>query len=149
MSNLRVATLSDLDSIVLQCHLFHETHPYRDGDIDSERIREVYSEIIKSDNGVCILILEHDVPVGLISGTATYGLCNYKKTAIEVMFWIMPEYRNYKLASRALAAFEYWATKIQSCHSILIGNLDPKVGIFYKRKGYELVETHYWKELTP
>jgi hypothetical protein len=65
------------------------------------------------------------------------------------MFWIMPEYRTYKRASQALAAFEYWAKNVKGCHSILIGNLDPKVSAFYKRKGYETIETHHWKELTP
>jgi len=149
MQDLRVATLEDMDAILLQTYLFHEAHPYRDGEIDTGRITEVYTQLIKGDNSVVILVLVDGNIVGLISGTTTLGLCNYKKTALEVMFWIMPEYRTYKLASRALAAFEYWAKNIQGCHSILVGNLDPKVNSFYKRKGFELIESHHWKELTP
>jgi hypothetical protein len=148
MLDLRVANLEDLPAIVELVLMYCETY-YMDGPADADRIAEVYSGLLTSDTSVVLLILDNGIPVGLFSGTVTPGLCNFRKTALEVMFWIHPDYRTYKRAATALKAFEYWAKNIQGATSVLVGALEDRVGVLYKRQGYDKIETHYRKELLP
>lgn len=65
----------------------------------------------------------------------------------EVGWYVHPENRGKGEGKQLLEAFEYWAKNVAGCSLINMGSLDDEVGEYFKKKGYELSERAYIKEL--
>ncbi len=73
------------------------------------------------------------------------------KTGQDLVWWIEPEYRSFKLARAMFDALEHWARE-QGAHFFIMAlteSMDPeRLGRWYERRGYKLTERHYAKDLT-
>lgn len=69
--------------------------------------------------------------------------------AKETLWWIDPAHRGGTAASRMLDAYEKWAMT-QGCKFVGMAGMgdDPEVAVLYKRRGYNVAETHYLKTVT-
>lgn len=84
---------------------------------------------------------------GFLAGKAVPFSFGPLIVATEVGWYVRPEARGEGVGEELLLAFEYWAKNVAGCRLINMGSLDDKVGEYFKRKGYELTERAYIKEL--
>jgi hypothetical protein len=141
--------MDDFDAIQSMAVSFFLASPYAPLGVDKERVSELITAFLtaKPEDKIVLLWIDEKTnkPVGVMGATAEMNIFNYYRFACELMWWINPEHRKTKAASKMLQAYEFWARKIgcQSCSLIdVMGNLDT----YYKRKGYERRETTYLKE---
>lgn len=86
----------------------------------------VISLIRQPDRGVTILLMDEDRIVGaVICSSARQVFNSAEKTAVEVAFWIIPEYRTRANLKNLLGAYKYWARKT-GCTTIMYGKLKDK-----------------------
>lgn len=129
------------------CLDFHEASPYKDDHIDLDKIQHVITSLINGDDGIIILSMDGNTPVGLISGIVYEAMFSKELWATELVFWVNPEYRNYQRASALLDAYEYWAKTVKGCSRCSMTSLKDKTDTLYKRKRYSKTEINWTKVL--
>lgn len=83
---------------------------------------------------------------GMLLGKASPFSFGYHKIAMEVGWWVDPEYRKSGVGKSLIDAFEYWANKM-GCSLVVMGSLDDSLGSYYEKNGYKSAERLYMKEL--
>lgn len=128
MASLKLAGKDDAEAVSI---LFKELHSasvyrnlmdYRPGDV-SNLVSRIADD---PSRGCTILLLEGRRLIGAIICSSMRQIFNQtEKTAVELGFWITPEFRNKANLKKLLSAYKYWAKKT-GCNSILYGKLtDP------------------------
>jgi GNAT superfamily N-acetyltransferase len=82
----------------------------------------------------------------MLLAVASKSLFSPHKTATEIGWYVSPDERGKEAGKQLLEAFEYWAQKV-GCKYITMISLDDRVGKFYEKKGYSLLERAYMKVL--
>jgi hypothetical protein len=63
--NLKLATLSDMDTVLSLVRVFVSQGPYKDEEYSEEKVREVVRSMLRDKNkGIVILLMKDDVPIG-------------------------------------------------------------------------------------
>jgi GNAT superfamily N-acetyltransferase len=116
--------------------------------VDIDHATETYERMIR--NGIMtVIILEKGFDIiGSMAFLVTPDLHNGIITAVETYWFTHPDYRIYGI--KLYNAFErlakkQGATRLAMVH--LIDSYPEKLEKFYAKKGYELIEKHYIKEL--
>lgn len=139
---IRHAEHKDRNRVVLCLKRFYEASGLFESDIAyAVRLFDVHMLpstlcMVLDNNGIHGVLMARIVPFELGPG----------KIARETVWWVDPEYRGYE-SIRMLSNYETWA-KANGCdrvHMVSIGN--AKTDTLYARRGYEPVETHYWKKI--
>jgi len=104
-----------------------------------------------TDHTGAIFLMEHDgVVCGGIGGVAHPNLLTGKKIAVELFWYVKPEYRVGTWPIRLLREFESWAC-LAGCVSVNMIHMEcsmpETMKNIYKRLGYGLFETIYNKDL--
>ena len=99
--------------------------------------------------GIFLLVDDGNTQVfGGIGGIIHPDLLTGKLTAVELFWYVKPEYRSGGV--RLLKTFEEWA-KSRDCKVIamicLSCSMMDKLDDFYRKAGYTLLEKHYIKEV--
>ena len=86
--------------------------------------------------------------VGYLSGAKSYSMFSSQPMAIEIGWFLQPEYRGSSDGLKLLSEFIKWA-KEQGCEVISMGDLAKVQDLspLYNRKGFELYERTYIKEI--
>lgn len=99
------------------------------------------------------LVLYKDLyPVGVLLGLNVNTHPVFRKTGItiEQLWWVDPQYRGSKHATKLIDAFEEWSRQI-GVKRVVMGHFHDEVGSkvkkYYERSGFKLFETCYMKEL--
>lgn len=152
MIRLKVATADDLDeTVALVSRFCHET-PY-DISFDPQKIHDVVSSIIngKATEGIAILAQLDDKPVGAIIGVVQPFLLSHDNVALELMWWMHPNYRKGRTAFKLLEAFEHWGKHIAGCTLVQMSTVQElnseKLRKFYSKLGYKSAELSFYKKL--
>lgn len=140
--NTRIATEADIDQIVRMAGRFAENSPYASF-IDEASLYSLARDFFHGPGRVILLYEDK----GLIAGAATPFLFGPGKIAVEIAWWVEPEYRHQGIGEELLEGFEYWAKNVAQCNMVSMVSLDEEVGKFYESKGYRLQERSYWKVL--
>lgn len=150
---LKLATWDQYGDVLDMAHKFAKHSPYAHKALDDAKISELVMGFLDGDRDKVILILATDddgKPIGLLAGMTSEILFSHEKIAHEVMWWMEPEHRGSRESFRLVEAFEFWARKIKA-DIIQLSTVETeyaeRVGKFYKRKGYQLVERTYVKEI--
>jgi GNAT superfamily N-acetyltransferase len=94
--------------------------------------------------------LDDGTMAGLLIGTISPQMMTDTVVAQEIMWYVQPEYRNTLGSVRLLSDFEQWAKK-RGADGIIMASFtateEQKLGEFYRRRGYQHLETHLLKLL--
>lgn len=89
--------------------------------------------------------------VGLFGAVVSYSSFSMDPLGVEVLWWVSPKARKTRLAITLVDGFEMWAKKL-GLTKLVLGSMENEhsdaIDRFYKRRGYELTERTYFKELT-
>lgn len=112
-----------------------------------------YVELGAMQNMVAICMRKQDSIVfldtegrGMLMGTIVPFIYGSKQVAVELGWWVDPEARNAGVGRELIERFELWA-KIMGCELITMISIDDQIGLYYEKRGYELRERTYMKEL--
>lgn len=123
---LKIADQSDIKGILrLVKQLFGSSVYASNLDIDEEHVKNLALQYTQADQqqGCIILLVKRDKPVGLLACSHMPLLFNPKyKSAVELAFWIEPEYRNNTSLKMLLGAYKYWAKRV-GCTHIMYGKM--------------------------
>ena len=120
---LKLFTPAYLDDVVeLIYKLFKSSVYWKVAEFNPNDVKETILKVFENDGSV-VMLMDNKEPVGVIAASYMLQLFNKKeKTAVELAFWIEPEYRSFKNMRLLLGAYKYWA-KMKGCTSILMGKL--------------------------
>lgn len=146
--NIRHAlTKDDIDAIAYMAYPF--TTESKFVKVIPERLKESYWEMMA--NGLATMFMLEDETGKLIGalGAIKYpDLHSGELTSVETFWYVEKENRGHGLL--LLDAYEAWA-KRQGCVKCamihMVDSMPDKLAVLYKRRGYELIEKHYVKEL--
>lgn len=122
--------------------------------IDVEFLEAVAREFASASiNDKVLLILYKDLyPVGILLGMNVNTHPVFRKTGvtIEQLWWVDPEHRGSKHATKLIDAFEEWSRQL-GVKRVVMGHFNDLVGTkvkkYYEKNGFNLLEQSYVKEL--
>jgi len=124
--------------------------PFAENANAPEKLQEMIQPYLvgMSDHRTGILLHYGDQVVGVLLGLVSdiHGLAAIRRTAYEILWYVVPEHRKGKPSRMMLEAFEEWA-RACGCSKVLMGDFGGKLSKYYARKGYTLSECSYQKEL--
>jgi RimJ/RimL family protein N-acetyltransferase len=141
---LKIATPDDFEEIRDMAMKFMDTTGYT-AYSDEETISKLINNILTGKQDEMIILLKPGV--GFLAGMASAFPFGPQLIASEIAWWINEDQRKGGAGAELVDAFEYWAKNIAGCTMITLTSLDDKVGKFYEKKGYELYERAYMKQL--
>jgi GNAT superfamily N-acetyltransferase len=140
---VRRATTADRGAVLAMAWRFLEESQYRallEGSVAHlETLIDVLLEggaIFVADNGADV--------VGMIAGVTQTHPITGAVTATEFAWWVEPEFRGSSAGGRLLKAFEGWARFQRAAVIQMIAPVGAEeLEGFYRRRGYEEVETTF------
>lgn len=148
---LRHAGMKDIPYVIEFGKKIWYESPYARFTVDEKATREQIERFIIEGQEDYLVLLSHDEgkPVGTLVAYAFKPLFSSDKAAVEVCWWLEPEYRTSKRAIEMMDAYEYWA-KLVGCKVVQYGLLTSspqRMTKLYEKRGAKLAETVYHKEL--
>ena len=148
---LRDAIETDILDIVLAVKQFCKEVPHPAwGRFDSNKVKDLVSGLIESENGFVKIVTIDEEVVGALLATATPVAINSFIFAQEIMFWLDPDHRNGKTSSKLIEEYVEWS-KAAGCDFVRLSSIEDlqgsRVGLLFKRKGFKPIESAYIKEL--
>ena len=147
---LKILEQSDLERFIVLCKKFFDNSPYEDKSFSYEKVKDLAQQIIDSDKSESIVILLHDgeQAQGFIVGLTSETPFGTDKVAVELAWWVEPEYRGTRKSLELMKAYEAWARKV-GCQIVQMGYIEnsspEKLAEIYNRNGYTLQEKGFWK----
>jgi len=124
--------------------------PYAKNANAPERLQEMIQPYLvgHSDHHIGILLHYESQVVGALLGLVSdiHALAAIRKTAYEILWYVVPEHRKGKPSRAMLEAFEYWA-RTCGCSKVIMGDFGGRLNKYYARKGYTLAECAYIKDI--
>jgi hypothetical protein len=124
---LKVAKKEDFESFLpLVKELYDYTVYSSVVDFNEDTMRERFENSLEDLNQSCTVLLKADeVLAGFFSMTASPLLCSDETLAVELGFWIKPEYRNKETIRLLIKSFRTWA-KLAGCKGVLMAKIKHK-----------------------
>lgn len=141
---IRIATIEDKEQVVEMARKFAEVSPYSKY-IPIEKIEAMVEQGLQGDPTKLIIIIDEDYR-GMIAGQVSQFIYGDVLMATELLWWVDPSHRKSKVGSELIEGFEEWA-KYVGCKLITMVCLDDALGSYYEKRGYDLRERAYMKEL--
>lgn len=138
---LKIATLDDLPVLLEMGMKFASTTACKDY-MERDHIANVMHACITSPDKVMLM---HGEDAFLMGGVMPFQYGPYL-TASELAWWVNEDKRKSTIGTELLEAFEFWAQKVGATFVHMV-SLDDRVGKYYERKGYKLLERAYIKEI--
>lgn len=139
---LKIATIEDKALVLEMAIKFIEQTEYKEH-YTKEKLEALVTDFILDPTKLLLLYGE----VGFIAGIIVPFIFGDKRLASELAWWVTPDQRGKEAGGELLLAFEYWAKNVAKCDLISMGSLDDRVGKYYEKNGYKLLERAYLKEL--
>ena len=133
---LRLGTKDDVDAVVGFSRDLFNISPYSVvSSFDEKVVKDNYlaSLEMKKFEFVNILLCDGNSVVGYMSCGSNKGQFSEDRYAIEVGFYIKPEYKTLSSVKMLLSAFYYWA-KEADCKAAFVGKMKDKKIETYKMK---------------
>ena len=125
MIELKFAEEADLPAIVDLCKQLHErSYHSRFIPFDEKSTYILAKEMLNSKKSNVIFCLKvESTVVAVLAGKVTQQLFNIsERTALELVFFILPLYNNFHSKKLLYGAFKQWA-KLVGCQTIMMGRI--------------------------
>lgn len=148
---LRHARLADVPELIELAKGLAAGSPMEALSVDYDKARTQIEKAIISDQKEWLALVSHvdDKPVGVLVAYCFEPIFSRTKLAVEVFWYLDPEYRSGRRGIEMMQAYEYWA-KLVGCKVVQYGWLvsSPEgMKKLYERTGAELAEHVYYKTL--
>jgi RimJ/RimL family protein N-acetyltransferase len=145
---LKLITEDELaDTVRMAVDFFHAS-PYKPYGVDEAEVTALAAQFLnRPKDKTCFLLMVNDEPHGMLAAISAKNIFNKFKTCAELVWWIDPEYRNFKYSTLMLDAYEYWAKEVIGAQLIQMVCLDDKLHNLYTRRGYAKAENAFVKEI--
>jgi GNAT superfamily N-acetyltransferase len=147
MTTVTVATVEEAKAIFLLAKQYDGGFS-RHVKVDVDYATGVWMKWLENGTGIVFALKKDDRLIGGLGAIKVPDIHCGLLTAIEIFWFTNPEDRGEGL--RLLDAYEKWA-KISGCKRVAIIHLAdsfPEVlSRIYERRGYELIESHYMREV--
>jgi GNAT superfamily N-acetyltransferase len=144
---IRKADHGEIPKVVDAFKVFEESSDFVK--VDRAYAIKTYRKLIESGMGGVLLLEDRGVLHGGLGYIFSVDLHFPRKIAIETFWFVLPQYRGKGVA--LLNAFEELAVQ-EGCAQIamvhLADSFPERLRELYLRRGYELMESHYVKELS-
>lgn len=133
---LRLGTPEDADSILaLSLELFNYSPYSVVSEFDTKVVKDNYLASLEMEKFefVNILLCSGEDIVGFMSCGSNKGQFSEDRYAVEVAFYIKPEYKTLTATKMLISAFHYWA-KEAGCKAAFIGKMKDRKIETYKMK---------------
>lgn len=125
MIELSFAKEEDLDAVVdLTYELFKQSYHSRFTTFDKNTVYLLAKEMLNNQkSGVIFCLKVEGKVVAILVGKVTEQLFNVReRTALELVFFILPGYSNFHSRKLLYGAFKQWA-KLVGCQTIMMGRI--------------------------
>ena len=139
---IRLATIDDLPIILELAKEFHQKLPHRAVAFSDQKTISTIHEWLLSEREEKIILLAGEPVFAILAAMAERPFYSDDKVAVEV-FWYSRKKSKWVL--KIYEAYEFWANKI-GCRMVFGGFLE-EVEKYFKKRGYERVNTSYGKVL--
>ena len=150
-NHLRLATLDDIPVLLDFAKNFHKVSPYRGMRFNTQKGIDFLKGIITGSKteGVVLVALKDGEPIGMLVGACTEPVFTSARVAMELGWWIEPEFRSTRASLLIYTAYEDWAKRVGCSHvqGAYLTGISPELDKFYKKRGYTQVESSYLKTL--
>lgn len=146
---MKRAELSDIPKIVEVASMMHKEGAYADVTFLPQMFARYLEIILAEDSAVCFMAMDKDDMVGGIIGHVCPHPFSPELKAVDLGFYVTPEYRGTATAVRLLRMYEQWALgKGVPAHRIYLGssNGHPKTHAFFEKMKYNLVGGLYQRQ---
>lgn len=148
--NVRVAGLEDMPDIIEMSRQFYNESGYPPHIFSEERVEETLL-FLDGQPHVIILALDGDRPCGMLIGVLTQLSFSQLKIAVELAWYLEPDFRGTRKAFDLINAYEHWAKNVvqaDAVQMVSLTSLNPdKLQKLYERRGYQKMEETYVKWL--
>lgn len=141
---MKIATTEDFEEIKDMAMKFMAKTGYTEYSTE-EDIALLINNILTGKQNEMIILLQPGM--GFLAGMASKFPFGPHLIAHEIAWWVNEEHRGNGTGAELVNAFEYWAKNVAGCTMITMTALGGEVGQWYYKKGYELYETAYMKQL--
>lgn len=143
---IRQATVEDLPKLETCAREFYASSRFLK-EFSLFRFCEMWTTLLHN-GGVIFIALESEEITGVMGGFIHRDLYSESMVAEEMFWFVRSAFRG--VGIRLYRAFEAWAqaagaTTIQMVH--LLDSMPEKISAFYRRIGFEPIETRYSKRL--
>ena len=150
--DIRHATLNDVPEMLELARVLHGMARFEELPFDEDKTRAGIEKFIIGDKKtyVSLVSIEDDKVVGVLIAYCMEPLFSTKKVAIEVLLYMVPEYRSSHRGDQLIQAYEYWAKLVGASRAIggFMYGMDERLEAFWRRRGYQDLEKLYAKDLT-
>lgn len=148
---LRPATFFDIKNIVSLGRKYYEEIPHITYAYEDDFVAGALCESFTKDYNFFHLAIDGDEIVGMLWGYAFPALpWTPTLSAVDILFYVKPEYRGTRVAIKLVKAWESWAIE-QKCTEVALGTSSgintARTVRFYERMGFSLVGQQLTKEL--
>jgi hypothetical protein len=147
---VRIATSLDKNSVVALLKNAGAGDEYKsvgfDASTSAAHLERLFLQHMVPD-AVCILACDGNIRKGCLLAMAYSHPFAQAKVAKETVWWIDKDARG-RFAKPMMDFYENWARE-RGCSYVGISGLgeNPRVGVLYKRRGYEVADTNYIKKI--
>jgi GNAT superfamily N-acetyltransferase len=116
---------------------------------DEAEFKNYFDFLIGNENTVLFVVSDGDKIIGTIAGIFhPWFMDGRQKIVSEQWLWIEPEFRGKGYDAELLSVLSAWGLSRGAKHLIMVaigGEKEESLKKYYKRKGYQYLETHFIK----
>lgn len=139
---IRRATLNDTLPVLSLLREAHSAALAKFFEFDAAMAERQFTTHLASPESICLVYEADNEPRGIFVGVATNYPSGPVKLAIEVVFWVSPQYRG-SAWIRIMREFETWAADNGCAFTSISSKQDERFSSALERRGYAPAETHY------
>lgn len=148
---LRLATLDDIPKLMRFAKNFWFASPYKTMKFDAIKGEGFLRSIITGNkmDSIILVALDKGEPIGFLVGACDEPAFSRARIAVELGWWVEPDRRGTRASFLIYSAYEDWARRIGCSHvqGAYLPGVSPELDEFYKKRGYQRVESSYLKVL--
>lgn len=139
---IRRATVDDTLPVIALLREAHEAALSKFFEFDVAMAERQWNAHLASEESICLVYDVDGVPRGVFVGAATNYPSGPVRLAIEVVFWVSPQYRG-SAWIRIMREFEAWAKAKGCAFTSISSKQDERFSTALERRGYAPAETNY------
>lgn len=141
---IKIATEEDFDLVLKHAKEFSSTLKQKEY-VEDDKLELIIRNFLTAPKEEKIILLHGEE--GMLAALVTSYVLGFAPVAQEFAWWVIPSARKKNVGKELIAAFEFWAKKLDCKQMVLSCYAENDLGKFYETMGYSLTEKAYYKEI--